>query len=1057
MAEASHAVFLSYASQGAQVALNICEALRPACIEVWFDQSALRQAVRLALATAAASAAPLALAQTAPAGQAAPALEEVVVTGSRLLQPPNEISISPITSVTEEDIQKTGLVRTEDILGMLPQVVAEQNSGTNISSVGVATVSLRDLGSQRTLVLVNNRRMNPGGAGGISGGNANAADLNQIPAALIERVDVLTGGASAVYGADAMAGVINFVLNTHYQGVKVDVSYGWNNHSNDSSYYKNLLTANQDPIPPGTVNTGQNRDISFLAGSNFSDGKGNATVYATFLNSSPAVGYQFDHSACTLTGGATANSAIHCGGSGTSAHGQWLMLGLKGGVTTTVANTTINQSGGGMIPYVDARDAYNYGALSYFQRGADRYTAGAFFHYDINPHATVYSETMWSRNTSTAQYGPSGSFFQPVTLGCPGAPGAINGGNGVTGNVDPYIAQTPNAAASLCTPALIAANQAVFGTTGNQIDVYLARRSVESGGRLDNYASNAIRQVAGVKGRIDDVWSYDAYGQFGITQLQDQEGGYFAIPQITSALEAVTGPNGRPVCADPHAIAAGCVPWDVWAPANSGAVTPQQLAYLGTPAGWVSYATEYIGDGEVTGDLGKLGAKLPSAESGLSLLVGTQYRSERFNFQPDFVFLSGLQAGGAPALPIDNGFHLWEGYMEARLPLIDHGPGLYRLSFEAGYRYSSYTLGFNTNTYKFGLEWTPIQDVRVRGGYNRAVRAPNLDELYTEPSVGAGGTADPCWGSAPVLTPQECLRTGVPLNRYGHLSVNSAAQINTLTAGLSTLKPEFADTYTFGLVFQPQAINNLVVTLDYFDINISNTITSLSPTTIIYNCGLGADPQSCSRIHRNPNNQSLWLGPTEFVDVTEENVGKIKTSGVDAVGHYRVNVGKGGKLGFNLVGTYVHEFILQTAPSSISGYDCVGHFGVNCEAPLPSWRHIVSADWGTPWAGLDVTVRWRYIGSTSTDRSSSQPLLASAFYTPTAHIPAYSYLDLTAAIPIGNSVDFRIGVNNIADKNPPLILSGELADCANTCNNNTWVGTYDTLGRYIYMHVGVKF
>src|SRR5882757_5208343 len=215
----------------------------------------VRQAVHLALtACASAAAAPLAFAQ-APAAANPDAVQEIVVTGSRIAQSPNDISISPIQTVTSADIQQTGLTRAEDILNNLPQVVAEQSSGTSISSLGIATVSLRGLGSQRTLVLVDGRRMNPGGSGGVvgPGGSANSADINQIPAALIERADVLTGGASAVYGADAVAGVVNFVLNTHYQGVKIDADYSFNNHKNNSQQYLDYLAAGNQPIPPSTV------------------------------------------------------------------------------------------------------------------------------------------------------------------------------------------------------------------------------------------------------------------------------------------------------------------------------------------------------------------------------------------------------------------------------------------------------------------------------------------------------------------------------------------------------------------------------------------------------------------------------------------------------------------------------------------------------------------------------------------------------------------------------------------------------------------------------------
>ena len=1010
----------------------------------------VRNAVRLALMTAATSATPLALAQTAPAQPAAP-VEEVVVTGSRLLQAPNEISVSPITSVTSQDIQATGLVRTEDILGTLPQIGAEQSSGTSISSVGVATVSLRSLGSQRTLVLVGGRRMNPGGSGGVAGGNANAADINQIPAALIERADVLTGGASAVYGADAVAGVVNFVLNTHYQGVKMDANYSFNNHKNDNQTYLGYLTAFGATLPQSTVNTGQNRDLSILAGANFADGKGNATVYATYLNSSPSVGYQFDHAGCTITGGKTPGSALHCGGSGTSAHGRFLLTGITaGGGVTTLVDGTINQSSGAFQAFAPS-DEYNYGALSYFQRAAERYTAGAFLHYDVNEHASVYTETMYARNTSTAQYGPSGSFFQLEKIGCPGVAGSVPGPGG---NVDPLI--NAQAASILCTQANVTANQALFGGTGNQITAYIARRSVESGGRQDNYSSDSIRQVAGVKGAINDVWNYDAYGQVGITRLGDIEGNFLGKQQIDRALQVVTGPNGQPACtAALNGLDPACVPWNVWQP---NGVTQAQLDYLRIPATWASTTKEYITDASATGDLGKYGAKLPSAASGLNVAVGTEYRGEKFDFSPDYVYVNGLNAGGAPSLPIHGQFHVWEAFTEARLPLIDDKPGAYKLSLDAGYRYSSYTLGFNTNTYKVGLEWAPVQDVRLRGGYNRAVRAPNLDELYAPPAVGAGGVADPCWGSSPVLTQAECALTGVSAARYGHLATNSAAQINTQTAGNPNLTPEIADTYTYGLVIQPQALPNLIASIDAFDIKIKNTITAISPTTIVIDCGTGIEPSLCASIHRSPGSESLWLNSaTGFVDTRTRNVGINSTKGLDLAAHYRQDIGKAGRLSFGLVGTYTKDFLLQPVPSG-GEYDCAGLYGATCGAPLPKWRHVFTTSWVAPWAGLDVTLRWRHINSVDVDRSSSNIQLKSAFYQSVGHIAAYNWVDLSADIPIGSAAEFRLGVNNIADKNPPLVPTGTLSNCPNTtCNDNSWVGTYDTLGRYIYMHVGVKF
>jgi iron complex outermembrane recepter protein len=1011
----------------------------------------LQFAVRAALATAAASSAgPIAMAQTVAANTAAATdttLQEVVVTGSRIAVAPNDISISPITTVTQLDIQQTGLIRTEDILNSLPQVTAEQGSGQSISSVGTSTVSLRDLGSQRTLVLVNGVRMNPGGAGGISGGNANAADVSQIPSALIERVDVLTGGASAVYGADAVAGVVNFVLNTHYEGVKVDADYGMNMHNNNNQTNLAQLAAFGAATPPSEVNTGQNREVSIIAGSNFADGKGNATAYFTYLNSSAAVGYQFDHAGCTLIGGATPASPVVCGGSGTTASGHVLEFGKVGGNSATLIDSVVDKTNGNLRPITGA-DLYNYGALSYFQRPAERYTAGAFLHYDVNDTTTVYMQTMFARNTSTAQYGPSGSFYSKETISC----------------TDPLL--TAQELGVLCNPTTLAQNTAAYpNTPAGSFTAYIAKRNVEGGGRQDNYTSDSLFQTVGVKGELGDAWSYDTYGKVGITQFGDIEGNFLGQPQMDNALQVIPNPSpanggvagvptGGAVCAAAvSGSAANCVPWNIWSP-NS--VTPAQLAYLTVPATWSTVAKEYIVSGSITGDLGKYGVKIPTAKDGMSVNVGTEYRQESFDFSPDYIFGNGLTGGGAPSHAIDGGFHVWEAFTELRLPIMNDMPGAYNLSADAGYRYSSYTEGFNTNTYKFGVEWAPIQDIRFRGGYNRAVRAPNIDELYEPAVVGAGGTADPCWGTAPSLTQAQCALTGVTAGQYGHLAVNPAAQINTQVGGNSGLTPEIADTFTYGFVFQPTFIPNLVASVDVFDIKIKNTITSLSSNTIVNNCALTGSASLCSLIHRGPTG-SLWVSTADYVQATELNIGQVSTKGIDFAAHYRLDGGAAGKFTFNLSDTYTKELLTQPLPTGGS-FDCAGYWGATCGAPLPHIRQVFTFNWGLPVPGLDLTVKWRLIGPSKVDSESQNPQLAGPYYLSTAQIPGYNYIDMSANYAINSTFSVRVGVNNIADKDPPTILNGNLSNCPNTtCNDNTWTGTYDTLGRYLYAHVSAKF
>jgi outer membrane receptor protein involved in Fe transport len=1030
----------------------------------------LQYAVRAVLAAAAASAMAPAYAQTAaPAVANDAALQEVVVTGSRLAISPNDVSISPVTSLDALDIQKSGLVRTEDLLNNLPSVVAEQSGGTSISSNGTATVSLRGLGSQRTLVLVNGTRLAPGAGLSAAGNNTSSSpDINQIPAELIQRVDVLTGGASAVYGADAVAGVVNFVLNTHFEGVKIDAQYGFNRYSNDHADLINNLKAAGDPVPDSTVDAGFNKEVSILMGSNFADGKGNATVYATYLKTSPAVGYQYDYAGCSLNTPSKlpGPGGLSCGGSGTPATGRFAVYGLIGGAikpATAASSYAIDPGTGAFRPYSNATDSYNYGGLSFLQRAAERYTAGSFLNYDINDSTNVYSDFMYARNSSEANYGPSGLFtYTGATVSC-GGPAGVN----------PLFSAAE--AAVFCAPATVAANQLAFPQNAgtNNINLYVGRRAVENGPREDNYLSNSFRETVGVKGKWIEGLSYDLYGQVGLNTMHDSQGNYINATSGTNALNVVTDTRagsatlGQPVCESViNGTAPTCVPWNIFA---KGGVTPAAIGYIDVPATYSVTVKEYIVDGSVTADMEKFGFKLPTASTGPSVNLGAEYRSESYVLDPDYIFANGLNSGGNGAQSaINGGFHASEIFTEARLPVLNDLPAAYDLSFDAGYRYSKYTSGFDTNTYKFGVEYAPIKDVKIRGGYNRAVRAPSVGDLFSPAVIGAGGTADPCWGpvvGAVAGNPTSgtiqghdfayCARTGVTPGEWGNIATNPAAQINTSVGGSLNLKPEKADTFTYGVVFQPTFVPNLVASLDFYYIRIQNTIESLTSNTIINNCG--NNNSGCDLIHRGAGTGSLWFNTGNYVTATEQNIGTISTKGIDLASHYSFDTGYG-KMGIQLLGTRVLNF--YTAPiAGGAAYNCAGYWGTTCGAPNPHWRHVLNTDWQAPWLGLDVSLRWRYIGPTQTDHASQDPQLSSTYYTGTAHIGGYSYLDLSLSMPIASTgIDLRVGVNNLTDKAPPIIPSGSYSECPNSsCNDNTWVGTYDTMGRYLYAHVQVKF
>jgi outer membrane receptor protein involved in Fe transport len=1024
----------------------------------------LQQAVRFALATATAAAAGVSVlhAQEAPAPAAAAAapVEEVVVTGSRL-QTPNETSISPITTVSAVDLQQTGLTRVEDVLNNLPMVFAGMNSTTSNGADGTAVVNLRGLGSQRTLVLVNGRRLGPGTAVG----GRNFSDINQVPAALIERVDVLTGGASAVYGADAVAGVVNFILNTHFEGVKVEAGYHFNQHHNgDQTGTAQFVTAAGYPLPDSDVRTGFGKNASVLVGSNFADNKGNATAYITYDNQGAALQGKFDYGSCSLAP-FKKNTTLHCAGSGTSAKngagGYFQAYPAAGGAA--LFTNTVDGLTGQFRPFDRSSDYFNFGPLNFYQTPNERWTAGTFINYDVTSHVNVYAEVMYMRNESSAQIAPSGSFFQPAFIAC----------------ANPLL--TAQEAAAVCAPGNVAANGGAFETLNGVsypgINMYVARRNVEGGNRIATFVTNSAREVLGVKGDFADAWTYDVYAQHGSVDNNNGNLNYLNNTAIQESLNVLPSAGG-PVCGGPtNPLGAGplvtpgtafspdpaCVPWNIWHP---NGVTKDQTAFLGIPLIVVGDTTEYVVDGSVTGDLGKYNVKLPTADQGLQVNVGAEWRQETTNYLPDFLSQQGSAAGSGGAVsPINGSFTVRELFTEMRLPLAQHQAFADDLSLEGGYRYSKYSLGFNTNTYKLGLEWAPVRDVRLRGSFQRAVRAPNIGELFTPQAVGLDGSHDPCAGplaagSTTVLqtgaTLAQCALTGVTPAQFGHIGANAAFQYNGRFNGNPNLVPETADTYTVGVLFQPRFVPNLSVSVDYFDIKIDNRIGPVGGDAILNNClanGIG-----CAAVHRDSNG-SLYKTPNGFVDDPNVNQGSLKTRGVDLKGSYRLGMSQLGSLLFSLEGTYLKELITQPLAGGLS-YDCKGLFGATCGGGNPTWRHVFNATWSTPWDALDINVRWRHYGANSSESATTNPFLQKAAYLPLSNIAAYNWVDLTGTFNVYKGIRAEIGVNNIADKAPPIVTG---VDCSTSspaganCNGNTFPGVYDAMGRYLFMSLTAQF
>jgi iron complex outermembrane recepter protein len=984
-------------------------------------------------------------AQAANANES-PVLTEVVVTGSRIKQPELE-AVSPVVSVTTEQIQQVGTPRIEDILNQLPQVVGDMGSALANGATGAATVSLRGLGCQRTLVLVNGRRLMPGDP---TEGGTSCADLNQIPSDLVQRVDLLTGGASAVYGADAVAGVVNFVMNDKFEGFQFTANDAFYNHSqHDGGAVQDLQAAGFN-VPTGSTTDGQTADFTAILGSNFDDGKGNATAYIGYRHTDPVLQGSRDFSACSLT---SSGPNRVCGGSGTTFPTRFSLPGGSFSVGP----------GGSLVPTssLPAGGLFNYAPLNYFQRPDDRYTGGAFAHYDVNDHARVYLEFQFMDDRTYAQIAPSGAFTGSglaTTAGIPNGAWAINCAN----------------------PYLSSAEYGAFGCTGPAagstqiVDVTFGRRNVEGGDRTDDLGHTSFRSVIGVKGDINDTWNYDTYFQNGITRFSEEYTNDVSKLNMSNALQAVKTASGQIICAA-NAVsnnAPGCVPWNIFQP---GGVTPAALAYISVPGEQKGYTQELVWEGDLTGDLGKMGIQSPWASSGLGVSVGADWRSEKAQLQPDEEFITNDLAGqGSPTLPTYGAFTVWEGYMEARMPVMSDKFLAKSLDVEAGYRYSDYSLSFgSTNTWKIGLEWAPVQDARLRAGYNVSVRAPNIQELYLQQRVQLDGTSDPCAsaaGATPSATPAQCANTGVPTTGtapgdYGHIVNNPANQYNGLEGGNPDLKPETARTSTFGIVLTPTVLPAFNATVDYYDIKITNVIGTYGANLILTSCLNSANPLFCSLVHRAPNtgtasSGSLWLGTEGYITDATYNLGELQQQGIDFEMNYRQDLGFVGKLDFNFSGNYDLHF--KTTPYVGSGtYDCAGYYGPSCGADggvSPHIKTVFRVNYQTPVPGLDLWAKWRLIGPVKVQNLSQNPLLAGPIGDVAGignSVPGYNYIDLGASYQVAKQVAVRFGVNNVADKDPPIIQAFYGTSVLDS--GNTYPQTYDWGGRYLFANLTLTF
>jgi len=460
----------------------------------------------------------------------------------------------------------------------------------------------------------------------------------------------------------------------------------------------------------------------------------------------------------------------------------------------------------------------------------------------------------------------------------------------------------------------------------------------------------------------------------------------------------------------------------------------------------------------VRGDLESAGLKLPSASEGLQLAIGGWVSKNSMFIHPDDTYINDPAAGqGGPTLPVDGHFTTKEFYGELRVPLVQDAAGFQDLSLELGYRFMNYKAqeqeDKNNSSYKAMLSWAPVKSVRLRGGFNRAVRAPSVYELFQQQGLGLQGSEDICAGSNPSASFAECANTGVTAAQYGNILENPAGQYNSLDGGNPTLDVEKANTITAGFVWTPKSIAGLAFTADYYDIKIDNLIEDLAPDDIVKTCAEEGDAQLCNLVHRDTLG-TLWLTNDAYTVSVNQNIGERRARGVDVSAGYPWNLGNSGFINFSFLGSRMFEERLQTP---LINYDCVGFYGNQCGIPDAKWRHRLRATWNTNFKA-SFALGWRFISGTQVDDLSdnldlANPTLAERWaLNGSDKIDASSWFDLAVSFKLRDKARLTAGVNNIFDKEPPL--GAGLSDID---FGPGFYGLYDPLGRSLYANLQFEF
>jgi len=963
--------------------------------------------------------------------EAAPVQEnsqgDIVVTGS-LIKNPALIASAPVQVIGQEEIQLRQSNTAEEILRNLPGAVPSIGSAVNNGNGGASFVDLRGLGSFRNVVLLDGNRIAPSGLVG-------RVDLNNIPLALIERTDVLTGGAATTYGADAVSGVVNFITRSDFSGIDASVS--------------NQITERGD---------GAYTRADITIGSNFDDGRGNVVFSVGYQKADPVYQGDRDYSINNVDSFSGALS-----GSGTTTPSVFTLGGRRQINPTTGALQTP------VVPF-------NFNPYNIFQTPFKRYNMYGAGHYELSDSVEIYTRGLFSKNTVDTIIAPSGVFNSSVVIPLS----------------NPYL---PAAARSqFCAAANITVAQCAAAATATSptdpnfrtITTNLSRRTTEVGPRISNFQTTIFDYRAGAKVHLTEGLTLDVSGGYGESENVQTLQGYVLTSRVRSAVYATnttTCLTGAPGGASTTA-ATGCVPLNIFG--GNGSIAANQIPYITGESTTTVRTTLAQARAVLNGDFGFAS---PFANDSIGFAAGGEYRKYTATQRSDTLAQTAGELGGAggAAPNIDGGYEVSEGFGELIAPLVQGRPFFQSLTLEAGIRYSHYKVAapnsptYNTTTYKAGGSWEPAVGLKIRGNYQRAVRAPNISELFSPVNTGLTNLAtDPCaslnsngvrrsTGPTGNLA-AVCLAQGATAANLANIQDPTGGQANVTSGGNLNLVPEKSDSYTVGVVLQPQQLlRGFSVNVDYYNIKVTGAVSSFTPGDIIAAC-FGTAPYStastanpaCSQISRNPVTGGLDGDPatTRGLIAAISNLGTLKTDGIDLGVNYRTRVTGDTNLSLSFTGNWTHDSKFQAAAGLINR-ECTGYYSVNCASIQPEfyWNARATVNFAD---NVDFSVLWRHIDAVQQEPedalNGNGPAFSGTFNGQSANfgkIPAYNYLDLATRIGVAEHFDLTITVQNLLDKQPPQV--GSTIGSTSFNSGNTYPSTYDSLGRRFAVGARLKF